>query len=89
LDEDVHPETTDSGKSIRYVAEALLAEDGDGLLVFADQIGGDAAGIVGAEWRESATLHPDQLAVNFYLRHPAGRKYEIADLIVRPQDGSQ
>jgi hypothetical protein len=53
----------------------LFPQNCDCLLVVADQVGSDAAGIVGAQSVNPRTLYGNKLTMHFYLRKPARRKY--------------
>src|SRR4029077_19014188 len=67
LDKGVHAEAGKAGEPIGDVARTLFAERVDGLLVVADQVGGDAPGIVRSERGESLNVDRHQLAVDLHL----------------------
>src|SRR5579863_3045376 len=49
LDKYIDSKAGETGNSVRDIASALLAQRGDGLLVIADQVGGNLTSIVGSE----------------------------------------
>ena len=67
----------------------MLAECSDSLLVIADQVGSDVAGVIGAEDRKSGNLHRNHLAVDLHLGRTAGRKNQVADLLRGMQHGAE
>src|SRR5271154_7608655 len=80
LDKDVDAKPGHAGQAIGNVAGSVFAQCGDGLLVVANQIGGEMAGVIWRQHGESRNLNRDELAVDLHLWRPSGRKDEIADL---------
>ena len=74
LNENVDAEPGQAGQSVGNVAGSMLAQGGDGLLVVANQIGGDVACVVGGQDREPGHLHRNHLAVDLHLRRTARAK---------------
>src|SRR4029077_4256375 len=83
LNKNVDAETGQAGQSERNVASSMLAEGGDGLLVVANQVGGDMARVVGSEEGEPGYLHRSHLAVDLYLGRTAGGENQVADFVRR------
>ena len=81
LDEGVHSEARQARKPVRNIAGSLLAQRIDGLLVVADQVGGDAARVVGRERGKAIHLYRHELPINFHLRRSSRRKDQVADLL--------
>ena len=77
------------GQAEGDVAGALLAQDVDGLLVVADEVGGDAAGIIRGEHAQSRTLDHHQLPIDFHLGWTPRRENQVAHLVTGAQHGRQ
>ncbi len=89
LNENVDAEAGQAGQSVGDVTSAVLPQRGDGLLVVADQVGGDVAGVISGQKSETRHLHGNHLAVNLDLRRTPGRENEVADFFCGAQHGSQ
>src|ERR1700674_1732302 len=81
LDKNIDAESRHSRQSIRNVAGTLLAKRIDGLLIVADQIGGNAACVIRRKYAAPGDFDRRELSVNLDLRRTPRRKNQIADLL--------
>ena len=79
LAEHVDAEAAALGQRVRQIAGALLLERAQRRLVAADQIAGDARGVLGAEQRQLRHVDRRQLAMLLDLRRTARREHQVAD----------
>ena len=89
LDENIDAEARRARQSVGDVAGALLAQRADGLLVGADQVGGDAARVIGRKHAMPASSTARQLPVNLDLRRASGREDQVAHLFRGAQHAGQ
>ena len=89
LNKNIHAKPGQARQSKRNVASPVLAQRGDGLLVVANQIGGDVTRVVRGQKREPRHLHRDHLAIDLNLRRTARRKNQIADFFGGAQHGAE
>src|ERR1019366_4765101 len=68
---------------------ALLAKRIDGLLIVADQIGRDAAGVIRLKRAAAVDFDRRKLSVNLHLGWPPRRKNEVADFLGCAQHAGQ
>ena len=88
LPEDVDAEPAALGQRIREIAGALFLERAQCRFVAAQQLAGDARGVLGAEQGHLRHVHRNQVTLFFDLRRAARREHEIADALAGVQHRS-
>src|SRR5581483_2454155 len=67
----------------------LLSQHADGLFVVADEVGCNAAGVVGSEVANTRRVQRDELSENFDLRWTSRRENQVANLLSGAQHAGE